>query len=674
MFKRIAYYASVVIVNLALITSSLASELDTYFDENIIDFQREYDKRLRDAPETLTVFDSQYIAQSGALNVADLLERVVGVHITRKFYGASANTQVRGLESGWLILHNGIRLERTLPELLALPVADIRRLEVLKGSYYTLYGSTSGTINIITYGPEQRSSAVGASVGTLDTKELWVRKSDAVGNIGYSAYLYGFGTDGNDAIIERDRQTLLDEELGTDASRAPAPGNFERTIVDGRFTIEIGDHWSFTQYINKRQSGLGVGLLQALDPNGEENLERFSSDLRYQNTFGDYRFNGILVFNKIEASYIDAQLLPPGTLGNLFPDGVIQTYGNTGTETTVSAIVTRIIGDHKFEVGIGGEYGKVDVDFDRRNYTIQNGSPIPVPVGEITDFRDTFPLFAKSWSGSEAHFLFRHIFNINDDVSLDYGFRSDYDNDYGAIVSPRFNLRVSAGLNTDLSAEYGESWVVPSTIQLTSTGIFSPRGNLDLEPAKTRHMQFTAKHQYSNRLGLEAGFFIHNRTDSIDDVPDETSPNGRAFMNIKENETGYGLDFLAKWQQSEKLNIALGGSIQNSDSSDSGSLIAPKLLPHVELNYAPTALWNINTTVISVVDRDRRVGDERDAISNYAVTNLAVTRKSAFNAFDVNLNIQNLFGAEAREDIHRDLLDDLPYYPQTVSIGIRKEF
>lgn len=52
---------------------------------------------------------------------------------------ANADTFVRGISGNWLILHNGVEIERTLPDLNSLPVADIERLKVLKGSHFAIH-------------------------------------------------------------------------------------------------------------------------------------------------------------------------------------------------------------------------------------------------------------------------------------------------------------------------------------------------------------------------------------------------------------------------------------------------------------------------------------------------------------------------------------------------------
>ena len=387
------------------VSESFASDLDAYLDDETLDFAQGYDKRLRYAPETVVVFDEEYIERTGALTLTDLLEHVVGVHVTRKVFGSSSHQFVRGINGQWLLLHNGVQIERILPEMLSIPISDIERLEVLKGSHFAMYGPSAivGTVNIITYGPAENRTSVGIRAGELGTRETFVRKSDSSGRVAYSAYLSNWATDGTDAIIDRDRQSGLDESLNTSASLAPGEGNFERLSTDARLTLELGDNWSLHQYLVDRSAGVGVGLVQALDPSGEENLFRYTADLRYNKPVSRGRFEAQLIYNRVEASYDDVFLLPPGTLGGLFPNGVRQSYGQTGTEITTNIFYRIGFDKHLVEFGIGGKHGEVTNDYDERNYTIQNGSQIPVPIGDITDTVDTAPLFADNYSNTDSY-------------------------------------------------------------------------------------------------------------------------------------------------------------------------------------------------------------------------------------------------------------------------------
>ena len=127
----------------AISASAISRELDHIVGADILEFAEGYDKRLCYAPRTVVIMERDRIERSGALNVAELLERVVGIHVTRSSANADTHTFVHGISGNWLILHNGVEIERKLPDLNSLPVGDIERLEVLKGSRFSIYGPSA---------------------------------------------------------------------------------------------------------------------------------------------------------------------------------------------------------------------------------------------------------------------------------------------------------------------------------------------------------------------------------------------------------------------------------------------------------------------------------------------------------------------------------------------------
>lgn len=260
-----------------------------------------------------------------------------------------------------------------------MPLNDVTRVEVVKGSHYPLYGASavSGTVNIVTNGPVKDELAGGVRGGSLDTAQAWVRRSDVVDRIGYSAYLSATRTRTTEGTIVADRQTAIDELLGTDASFAPRDGHFDADYLDARLTLELGDWWTVRQFVASRTLGTGVGLAQALDPSGQERVLRYTSELRFDSPLGPGSFEARVIYNRAQAEYVDTRLLPPGTLGGAFPEGVIQAYGQTGQQLFGEALYRVVLGAHTLDLGFGGSRGEVDNDFDRRNHVLASGSDLP---------------------------------------------------------------------------------------------------------------------------------------------------------------------------------------------------------------------------------------------------------------------------------------------------------
>lgn len=118
------------------------------------------EKKVLDAPKSVSVITSKDFQQLPYQNVADLLSRYEGIFATGTFQnpGSLQYLYLRGADARQtLIMVDGVRLsDASTPDntidLSELSLANIERIEIVRGSQGTLYGSSAvgGTINIIT--------------------------------------------------------------------------------------------------------------------------------------------------------------------------------------------------------------------------------------------------------------------------------------------------------------------------------------------------------------------------------------------------------------------------------------------------------------------------------------------------------------------------------------------
>ena len=117
---------------------------------------------LKDVPVTTEVITKEDMAATGALTVDQALDSHVGVTVDNDLSGKGAT--IRGVDpSRVLILIDGHRVigqVRGSIDLGQISLSDVDRIEIVKGSGSTLYGSDAmgGVINIITKRPTQSQS------------------------------------------------------------------------------------------------------------------------------------------------------------------------------------------------------------------------------------------------------------------------------------------------------------------------------------------------------------------------------------------------------------------------------------------------------------------------------------------------------------------------------------
>jgi vitamin B12 transporter len=155
-------------------------------------------------PQTLTesladvsVLDPSTIERSGAVGLADVLSRLPGVEFARNGGpGGTTGVFVRGGETRFTAVYiDGVRVDSQSTggaPWESIPLAQIDRIEVLRGPAAAVYGSDAiaGVIQVFTKkGEGAFSPSLGLSLGRYGTRKLEATASGSVGDIDYSVGL-----------------------------------------------------------------------------------------------------------------------------------------------------------------------------------------------------------------------------------------------------------------------------------------------------------------------------------------------------------------------------------------------------------------------------------------------------------------------------------------------------
>jgi iron complex outermembrane receptor protein len=160
-------------IGLSLVISGLTTSAEeaitpTVKTDEIIVTASRYPEEVKNIPANVNVITSKDIKKSHATTVDELLKNIADINF-RSYSGnvSQAEIDLRGFgENSFgktLILLNGVRLNR--PDMasinwLQIPISEIERIEVVRGSSSVLYGdnAVSGVINIITKPGEEKPS------------------------------------------------------------------------------------------------------------------------------------------------------------------------------------------------------------------------------------------------------------------------------------------------------------------------------------------------------------------------------------------------------------------------------------------------------------------------------------------------------------------------------------
>lgn len=171
------------LVALACSPLALAATPVTQLDEVVVTASRSPDK-VSDLPVNVSVITAADIANSTARTVQDLLSTLAGVHVFNNTGSAdSAMVDLRGFGiagfSNTLILIDGVKQntnDLSAPNLGVVPLSEIERIEVVRGSGAVAYGggATGGVVNIITRSGFKAANGVQATLtaGSYNLKKL----------------------------------------------------------------------------------------------------------------------------------------------------------------------------------------------------------------------------------------------------------------------------------------------------------------------------------------------------------------------------------------------------------------------------------------------------------------------------------------------------------------------
>ena len=187
-------------------------ELVRFLKEETVVTAARHEQPISQAPSNIYVITDEDIRHSGATDIPTLLRRIPGIEVIQ-MTGADFNVSARGdnqlSANKMLVLVDGRSIyddEQGTVLWKAIPVtlAEIKRIEVLKGPASALYGFNAfdGVVHIITKSPEEMRGATlqvgGGEFGTLTTAAIYAGAYDNLG------YRLSFGWDQNNQWRDRD--------------------------------------------------------------------------------------------------------------------------------------------------------------------------------------------------------------------------------------------------------------------------------------------------------------------------------------------------------------------------------------------------------------------------------------------------------------------------------------
>ncbi len=396
-----------------------------------------------------TVITEEEIEETGAATVAQALRAVPGVAVRESGQlGAVAQVSLRGgRPAQMLVLVDGRRASTPAflggTDLSKFPLAEVERIEVIRGPASSLYGSEAmgGVINIITKRPTEHGARVGIGFGSNGRAERGLS-------------LFGAGS-------APWQLTASFPHFGGERANS----EYSATDLSGKVTLPVWKGWEMSVRGNIYRDTLGLPGADTAgtgyaDPDDHMWWMRSSLDLvaRRERASDEFEFRAYRVRQELHN-------VAPGLDWLSFEPTVFDTLV-TGTTEAGEAVYRRSLGAH--ELVVGGEYRSERYQDVEAQDSVVLGEQDRGIVNRAVYVQDR-------WSVSEGT-----------DVVL--GARYDDHSRAGGKLAPRVGVSHVVGDGLRARASYGEGFRVPNLVELYYNA-FGYVGNPDLKPEQSRQWE-----------------------------------------------------------------------------------------------------------------------------------------------------------------------------------------
>lgn len=661
------------ITSLALVQNSFAN---SSLEEVMVTTATKTEKNIEGVSASVIVITEEEIQKTGASTLDKILEKVPSINAQ---YGrfphpsasSKASISLRGMgANGTLILVDGKRLsgETESPyEMTRITASMIERIEIVKGSMSTLYGSDAigGVINIIT-------KKVDKNVSTLDLKYGSNGDGDAVNkNVNFTnrgsvdKLRYKINTSIDDTtpykVNKSYTQQAINPSSGADLngnSLDNISGNYDVTYKDEatvktigtRLEYDFSDNFTagldlsyFTedregQYLGNTSATSG-GLITNTPVNSEDKNRRIdiSSDFKYL-------INDDLSMNtKVYRSYYKKRnYTDPLTF-----DGATNTkFSANVTIDTLESDLTYILNDSNI-ITTGLEYRKETRDSGAINPDASSSEFIT----KVVNYKSLF---------------IQDEIEISDTLNAIIGTR--YDN----ISNADNKITLQAGLvkeiaeDTSIRANYAQGYRTPDIAELYVVSMYYKGAkrygsevintikteSYDLKPEQSQTFELSLSNKYEN---LSSVFTIFNNKvkDKIDLVSYNDSSSSTKYytsenidqVDIKGAEVSFDYDL------NKDIDLGLNATYLKTEDESTGKELTytPDISASFSVNYKITNDLNTNLML-------RYIGEQYSNSTNTEQTN-DYTLVDLGAQYQINKNIEyylgvdNIFNKEVDEEI-----------------------
>ncbi len=609
-----------------------APKAENVLDEIVVTATKTEEKR-KDVSSSVIIIDALDIEESPAKTLGELLANDPGIDWrTRGDYGgARQEIHIRGMGgNATQIRVNGVEINSPslgVADVNRIPLNNIERIEVVKGSGSVLYGSgaMAGTINIITKRPEREKIDLKATagVGTQGSYRLALEQGM-------------FATDDLGYYLTANRYRTLGFRSNSDLIQNDASLNL---VFDRGEILNVS---LYGDYIYRDYGVPGVQPpegTQSYSINGTEFFNTESASLLDRGRDNDG--HGVLHIKSRPTDWIDLKFRGDYTYMEAYNYNRYS-YSGKGARTWVTNKVLGLEGDVDFKPFTGAN---LLVGAEYKHYDWENKSTDLNSFGQDVAGSTSVTSNTIHTTGVYAEAQYRPCRYVKGVAGL----RHEDNSQFGTEDLPRFGLIVNPLESTVLKFNYGKHFLAPTPNDLYWPAGPYTKGNPNLKPETGWHFDAGIEQElFENKLFFTMAYFSWDLKNKILWGPDSSwvwTP-----QNLDSSKAD-GLEMGTKIGPFYDITFSFDYTYTNAKEENQyvtrRSTYTPKNLFKGSLTYwAPFGL-TAKATVRYMGDRyfygtDQTITSPKDILDSYTTLDMRV-EKRLFENWIFSLEGNNLF-------------------------------
>ncbi|WP_276480446.1 TonB-dependent receptor plug domain-containing protein [Paraflavitalea pollutisoli] len=501
-----------------------------------------YPKKTSETGKVITVITRAQLDRSAGKDLSQLLNEQAGIYVN----GANSNpgkdkaVYLRGAKADYtLIMVDGVPVYDATGttsnfDLRMMPIDNIERIEILKGSQSTLYGSDAmaGVINIITRqggGQKVVSPYATATYGSYETRKINAGANGGAGIFTYNVGLTHFKTNGISEATDAGNTGKFDKD------------GYEQNSVLANFGFSIPNFGKISPYLrySKFNSQLDAGAF-ADDQDYTYNQDNLQTGLRGEFNIGRAKLNLLYNYTRTERNFLDDSTIKESPF-----DGYLSGFYKSNEQFVDAYVHLPIAGGLSFTGGADFRSSLIDVQTTGAYKYMDQGVIQTGTYGSTID----------ADSAKQNQVGIYGAFNYSKGgFNVEAGGRFNHHSVYGSNGVFNFNPSYLINRQFKVFANFSSAYKVPTLYQLYSE---YQNPYTDLKPEKAITYEGGVQYFSTNNLvNARVAVFKRDVKDAIVFYSNPTTWASYYINQDKQNDWGFEIEPTINFKDKIKLILS----------------------------------------------------------------------------------------------------------------------